>query len=239
VKLPIVNVMGRDGRRAVRVSAAEAARIREFHQTVCAQLGLPGDSNAEVVYAACCEARQRLMVRSMVTEACGLAASATDDEILAVIEAAKARKAATAVQLHAADKQAVDVAVAYAQGGVVAELRRAGIVITPPIEAAAPALPAPGSAVPQLQYDSVGLPVPPIPAPVRIVRGKDPMTWTDAERNNSTVRQMFPGLRHLLPPDPGSAGTYLPTPNQPSLPVQMENGDIEWRSNPNYYSAGD
>ena len=62
----------------------------------------------------------------MVTEACGLAASATDDEIVAVIEAAKARKAAAAVQLHAADKQAVDVAVAYAQGGVVAELRRAG-----------------------------------------------------------------------------------------------------------------
>jgi hypothetical protein len=201
---------------------------------VCAQLGLPGDSDAEAVYAACREARRR----SMVTEACGLAASATDDEILAVIEAAKARKAAAAVQLHAADKQAVDVAVAYAQGGVVAELRRAGVVITPSIEAAAPALPAPGSAVPQLQYDSVGLPVPPIPAPVRIVRGKDPATWTDAEKNNSTVRQMFPGLRHLLPPDPGSAGTYLPTPNQPSLPVQMENGDIEWRSNPNY-RAGD
>jgi hypothetical protein len=229
VKLPIINGMA--------VSAGRAARMREFHQMVCAQLGLPGDSDAEVVYAACREASRRSMVRSMVTEACGLAASATNDEIVAVIEAAKARKAAAAVQLHAADKQAVDVAVAYAQGGVVAELRRAGIVITPPIEAAAPALPAPGSAVPQLQYDSVGLPVPPIPAPVRLVSGKDPEAWSKTERDNALLRQMFPGLRDRIPPAPGGAGYYLPTGSEHSLPVQLENGDVEWVPNPNYRSG--
>ena len=204
---------------------------REFHQKVCAQLGLPGDSDAETVYAACREFRRR----SMVAEACGLAAGASDDEIVAVIEAAQARKGAEAVQLHAADKQAVDVAVAYAQGGVVAELRRAGIGITRPVAAAAAPLPPPGSAVPQLQYDSVGLPIAPIPAPVRIVRGKDPETWTKGERDNALLRQMFPGLRDRIPPAPGGVGYYQPTGSELSLPVQQEpGGDIEWVPNPNY-----
>jgi hypothetical protein len=124
--------------------------------------------------------------------------------------------------------------VVYAGVGIEDALRSMGInAPRGSVSAAAAPLPAPG-----VVTDSIAGTMSTIPAPVRIVRGKDPATWTDAEKNNATVRQMFPGLRHLLPPDPGSAGTYLPTPNQPSLPVQMENGEIEWRSNPNY-RAGD
>jgi hypothetical protein len=127
--------------------------------------------------------------------------------------------------------------VAYASEGVKSALGRLGFTPAPrTVEAAglrANPLPSPTAA-----FDSIGGALSQIPAPVRMVRGKDPATWTDAEKNNAVARQMFPGIRHLLPPDPGSAGYYLPTGSEPRLPVQLESGDIEWRSNPNY-RAGD
>jgi hypothetical protein len=125
--------------------------------------------------------------------------------------------------------------VAYGSVGIEQTLHRMGVnAPRGSVSAAAAPLPAPG-----VVTDSIGGTMSTIPAPVRIVRGKDPMTWTDAEKNNSTVRQMFPGLRHLLPPDPGSAGTYLPTLSQPSLPVQQPDGSVAWVPNPNYQNMAD
>jgi hypothetical protein len=125
--------------------------------------------------------------------------------------------------------------VVYASVGVEDALRSMGLNAPRGSVSAAPALPAaPGSAVPQLQYDSAGLPVPPIPAPVRLVSGKDPEAWSKTERDNALLREMFPGLRDRIPPAPGGAGYYQPTPNQRALPVQLENGDVEWVPNPNY-----
>jgi hypothetical protein len=124
--------------------------------------------------------------------------------------------------------------VEHARQGVMAALGRAGVKEPPRrVDAAAAPLPAP-----EVAFDSIVGTMSTIPAPVRIVRGKDPLTWSDAEKNNATARQMFPGIRHLLPPDPGSAGTYLPTPNQPTLPRQLPNGDMEWYPNPNYKPGG-
>jgi hypothetical protein len=124
--------------------------------------------------------------------------------------------------------------VVYASVGVEDALRSMGVnAPRGSVSAAAAPLPAPG-----VVTDSIGGTMSTIPAPVRIVRGKDPATWTDAEKNNATARQMFPGLRHLLPPDPGSAGYYLPTGSEHSLPVQQPDGTVEWVANPNY-RAGD
>jgi hypothetical protein len=125
--------------------------------------------------------------------------------------------------------------VAYGQRGVEETLRRMGVNAPPgSVAAAAAPLPAPGSALPQLPYDSVGLPIPPIPGPVRLVSGKPPEEWTKTERDNALLRQMFPGLRDRIPPAPGSVSVYQPTGREHSLPVQHENGDIEWVPNPNY-----
>jgi hypothetical protein len=98
---------------------------REFHRNVCAQLGLDPGVDAETVYTAAREVGQR----SRIAEACGLPAGASDDEIVAKIEAAKQRKPeAVEVVLPAADRRAIDaVMVGYASGGVEATLKQLGI----------------------------------------------------------------------------------------------------------------
>jgi hypothetical protein len=127
-----------------------------------------------------------------------------------------------------------DANVEHARLGVMAALKRVGVNEPPrPVAAAAAPLPAPG-----VVTDSIGGTMSTIPAPVRLVSGKDPEAWSKTERDNALLREMFPGLRDRIPPAPGGAGYYLPTGSEHSLPVQMENGDIEWRPNPNY-QAGD
>ena len=139
--------------------------------------------------------------------------------------------------LAAGPKPAVpieDPHVEVARQGVAAALKRVGIAEPPRRVAAAPApLPAP-----EVAFDSIGGALSQIPAPVRIVRGKDPATWSDREMNDATAYQMFPGLRDRLPKPPGSAGFYQPTGSEPSLPVQQPDGTVEWAANPNY-RAGD
>jgi hypothetical protein len=123
--------------------------------------------------------------------------------------------------------------VEHARQGVMAALGRAGVKEPPrQVAAAAAPLPAPGVVV-----DSIAGSLSQIPPPVRFTSGKPPETWSKRERDDAFIHAAFPMLRGAVPKPPGGEGVYLPSPNQPRLPVQLPNGDVEWYDNPNARSV--
>ncbi|MBZ4609145.1 hypothetical protein GBP66_00230 [Mycobacterium avium subsp. hominissuis] len=89
--------------------------------------------------------------------------------------------------------------------------------------------------------DSLGLPIPGVPAPVRLVHGKDPATWTRQERDDAVLyalggRFAAAAAARGIPRPPGSAGYYQPSPNDVSY---YDEAAQEWRPNPNYQPRGD
>jgi len=75
--------------------------------------------------------------------------------------------------------------------------------------------------------DVLGVPIPGVPAPVRLVRGKDPATWTQQERDDAALWHLGPAFRRGLKPPPGGAGYYRPSPNDVS---SYDEASGEWRS---------
>lgn len=82
--------------------------------------------------------------------------------------------------------------------------------------------------------DMLGIPIPGIPAPVRIVRGKDPQTWTEQERSNYFLHQLGGHFRQGVPPPPGSEGVYFPSPNDTAEYVENGDGTGQWQPRPDY-----
>jgi hypothetical protein len=142
--------------------------------------------------------------------------------------------------LAAGLKPAVPIAdpdVEVGRQGVMASLKRAGIVEPPrPIAAAAAPLPPPGSALPQLSYDSLGMPIAPIPGRIQISPGKPADQWTQQEMNNAVVARMAPQFRGHFP-TPKLPGFYQPTGSEHSLPEMQADGSVEWHPNPHYRSG--
>jgi hypothetical protein len=113
--------------------------------------------------------------------------------------------------------------VAYGSVGVEDTLRRMG-VNAPLRSVAAAAAPLPA---PEVVTGNIGQVLP--GAPIRFVTdGRPPEEWTQAERNNETAKQLFPGLAHRFGPTPGKVFEYRPTGRETHLPVQNERGEIEW-----------
>jgi len=76
-----------------------------------------------------------------------------------------------------------------------------------PLAAAAPPSTAPAPT------DGLGLPVPAVPPPVCIARGKNPQEWTYEERSNFFLHQLGPRLSQGVPPPPPTDYYYQPSPN--------------------------
>lgn len=81
------------------------------------------------------------------------------------------------------------------------------------------------SAIPLV--DGIGIPIPPVPTPQRLVRGKDPATWTKQERDDAALWALGPQFRRGLRPPPGGDGYYRPSPNDVST---YDEASGEWRS---------
>lgn len=102
------------------------------------------------------------------------------------------------------------------------------------VAAAAPVSSPPTSS--GVMRDSVGLPIPGIPAPVRLVRGKPPEEWTKQERDDAALWALGPAFRRGLRPPPGSSGYYYPSPNDVST---YDEASGEWRPKTDYQARGD
>jgi hypothetical protein len=82
--------------------------------------------------------------------------------------------------------------------------------------------------------DSLGLPIPGVPAPVRIQRGKPREQWTKQEVDDAALWALGPKFRNGLKPPPGSDTVYQPSPNDPYEFVQTGNGQGEFRAKDQY-----
>jgi hypothetical protein len=81
-----------------------------------------------------------------------------------------------------------------------------------------------------LMLDSVGLPIPGVPAPVTISRGKDPSTWTPQQRSDYFMHRL--GGKFTLgvnrPPRADDV-IYQPSPDDPYEWIGDGDGQGEWR----------
>lgn len=83
------------------------------------------------------------------------------------------------------------------------------------VEASAPAPPAG-------PVDMLGIPLPPLAEPVRLVRGKPPERWSRQERDDAALyalggRFAQAAAARGIPAPPGASGYYIPSPNDPSV----------------------
>jgi hypothetical protein len=168
-----------------------------FRAKLAAELGLEPDATDDAIASAA----KALRIRSTIAAAVGVSPT-VDDETLAgavrdrrgLVEAAK--QSVKEVRLHAADRQAIDSAVAAAD-------HRPTLVgggATPP--------PAPAPVV-----DRFGFPKAQVPDPVVIKKGVDPSQWTQREREDAFQRRLgqkfWPGTK----PAPAGDVVYQPSPN--------------------------
>lgn len=87
--------------------------------------------------------------------------------------------------------------------------------------------------------DSLGLPIPGVPAPVRIQRGKPYDKWTQQEKDDAALWALGPRFRNGLKPPPGGDSIYQPSPNDPYEFVQTGNGQGEFRAKDQYLGRVD
>ena len=87
----------------------------------------------------------------------------------------------------------------------------------------------------RVTYDDLGLPIPPIPAPQVVSKGKPVEQWTEQEKADALQRQLgqrfWPGTK---PPPKGDV-YYQPSPNDP---FEYDEASGQWRAKPNYRSRG-
>lgn len=147
--------------------------------------------------------------------------------------------ASLAPGLPPAEKLPVDPDVEHVHGKVLTRLGIAPRPATarPQAVTASSQPPSPNSTM----RDSLGLPIPGVPAPVRLVHGRDPATWTRQERDDAVLyalggRFAAAAAARGIPRPPGSAGYYQPSPNDVSY---YDEAAQEWRPNPNYQPRGD
>jgi hypothetical protein len=216
-------------------------------------LGLPADVSDEDLGRALTKALESAGERALVSAAEGQARA--EDRTIVVAAVNEGRVHPTRIQFwldalqrdRAGCRQVIaslvpglkpavpieDPDVEVARQGVMASLKRMGVDPPPRQVAAAVApLPPPGVVV-----DSIAGSLSQIPPPVRLTSGKPPETWSKRERDDAFIHAAFPMLRGAVPKPPGGEGVYLPSPNQPRLPVQLPNGDVEWYDNPNARSV--
>lgn len=139
--------------------------------------------------------------------------------------------ASLASGLPPAEKVAADADLERVHDGVMARLglpagKPAGSART----VAASQHPAPLPPTPMV--DSLGIPIPGVPAPVRLVRGKDPAHFTSEERDNGLLYALggqfaAAAAARGIPRAPGAAGYYQPSPNDHSY---YDEAAGEWRS---------
>ncbi|CAG6851138.1 hypothetical protein PICSAR240_03912 [Mycobacterium avium subsp. paratuberculosis] len=116
--------------------------------------------------------------------------------------------------------------------------------IRPPASAPTSQTVAASSPPPSPGVDDLGIPIAPLPPPVRIVHGKDPATWSKEERDNALLYGLGPRFAAAaaargIPRPPGGSGYYQPTGIEPYEPVDLGGGQIEWRAKPDYRPRGD
>jgi hypothetical protein len=104
---------------------------------------------------------------------------------------------------------------------------------TPPQPLAAAAQPS----IAPAPTDGLGLPIPAVPAPVCIARGKDPQTWTYEERSNFFMHKLGPRLSQGVPPPPPTDRYYQPSPNDPYEWVETGDGHGEFRPKSRYQAG--
>ncbi len=80
----------------------------------------------------------------------------------------------------------------------------------------------------------LGMPLPGVPAPIRIVRGKPPEQWTAEERSNWFLHRLRGRFRQGVELPPGSEGVYQPSPNDTYEWVETGNGQGEFRPKNDY-----
>jgi hypothetical protein len=72
--------------------------------------------------------------------------------------------------------------------------------------------------------DDIGAPIPPMPAPVRISRGKAPGDWTYEERARYLLHKLGPRFSQGVPPPPPGDRYYIPSPTDPYEWVENADG---------------
>ncbi|WP_343709729.1 hypothetical protein [Mycobacterium sp.] len=77
------------------------------------------------------------------------------------------------------------------------------------------------------RFDSVGLPLPEVPRPVKITHGRDPSQWTEQERKDAVSWQLGQRFRVGLRPPPGGSGYHIPSPDSPST---FDETTGQWRA---------
>ncbi len=74
--------------------------------------------------------------------------------------------------------------------------------------------------------DMLGIPIAPLPEPVRLTRGKPPEQWSKQERDDAALWQLGPAFRAGLRPPPGGESVYVPSPDDHSY---YDSATGEWR----------
>jgi hypothetical protein len=132
-----------------------------FRAKVAAELGLDPGADDETVLRAAAELRSR----SRIAAALGVATDADEGTLLkaarGLVEASRRRVGE--VRLQAADRSAIDVAVAASDSPVADAHERAVL-------------------------NSLGLPAAQVPAPVVLKRGVNPDQWTERQRQDFALR---------------------------------------------------
>jgi len=100
---------------------------------------------------------------------------------------------------------------------------------TPSAIQAAAANPAP--------HDDIGVRIPPMPAPVRISRGKAPGDWTYEERASYLLHKLGPRFSQGVPPPPPGDRYYIPSPTDPYEWVENADGTGEFRAKRRYQAG--